>query len=193
MGEVLPPGSPPSPPGLWVPSATQAGTRQPVTGSTLSGGHATFPRLQGMALPEPEMPGCRSHKECVLRSVPPERSQPHHPPPLPEQAGREPRLSPELPPLRPSQKGSWFSLSQLVWDFWLQATDGGPEWPFCVLPARPAQATASEESPCFSRIPRPQDGGCPRPLSLCSFGQEGREGAPAGWHLSGARGPGVKA
>ena len=77
MGEGLPPGSPPSPPGLWVPSATQAGTRQPVTGSTLSAGHATFPRLQGMALPGPGVPGCRSHRGCVPGSVPPERSQPH--------------------------------------------------------------------------------------------------------------------
>lgn len=36
-----------------------------------------------------------------------------------------------------------FSLSQLVWDFWLLATDGGPEWPFCI---RPAQAAATDKS-----------------------------------------------
>lgn len=87
--------------------------------------------------------------------------------PLPEPAGLEPRLRPELPPLRPSQKGSWFSLSQLVWDFWLQATDGGPDWPFCVLLARPAQATASG---------KPQLLTDPPPPSLRSFVQERREG-----------------
>ena len=184
MGEGLPPGSPPSPPGLWVPSATQAGTRQPVTGSTLSGGHATFPRLQGMALPGPGVPGCRSHG--VLPGVCAPREEPATPVllPLPEPAGLEPRLRPELPPLRPSQKGSWFSLSQLVWDFWLQATDGGPDWPFCVLLARPAQATASG---------KPQLLTDPPPPSLRSFVQERREGPRRAGICRGVRGPGVKA
>lgn len=73
----------PSPPGLWVPSATQDGTRRPVTGSTLSGGHTTFPGLQGMACRSPR---CQGGRRTVGASwgLCPQRGASHtRPPPLP--------------------------------------------------------------------------------------------------------------
>lgn len=65
----------------------------------------------------------------------------HQEPAVPphEWQGQQPWLRPEFPP----GGGSLFALSQLVWDFWLLATDGGPEWPFCI---RPAQAAATDKS-----------------------------------------------
>lgn len=61
--------------------------------------------------------------------------------PLPERAGSGLSYLPRTPP-----RGQLvFFISQLVWDFRLLAADGGPEWPFRVLPAGPTQATATDK------------------------------------------------